>query len=496
MYQGQKRIRRVQTRARYARTPNNFLVNDPDGFPSDYSPVMWWMGLDSGGGSYPIGPNGPWSTAGPSLPVVVRATALITGPLTAAPFRVLELGFGGRPLGRPRWVTDPMTLREDGRFPVSSYPAVATLPRSLFWASWIRSAIWWGAGAFITNLDETGQPLAGTLRLVDPAVLTTERAGEDNSLRWVLDTGDTERVVFDRDGFITIGEIRYKIVVLRNPHSPVDSEGHSMGVFEMAPGAFRLAGQIASYASGTFRSGVPAGYLKVETPGFQQEQADELKAKWLAAHGGDRRSIAVLNAVTSFVPLSLSPVDAALGEVTRLNVAEVAMAFGLDPMTLGAGMNNSATYTNLRDAWDNHRDFGLAPWQSGVEDTLTALLPGTQGIKCDLDRFANPTFKERMEGYTTGIEAGVITKDEARENEGLPPLPPGEEDDQTRAVSQQEAVQKVYLGVTNGVISVPEARQMINDAGGHLVVDDVPGTEVVPEEDGQPETRERRQPWR
>jgi HK97 family phage portal protein len=156
-----------------------------------------------------------------------------------------------------------------------------------------------------------------------------------------------------------------------------------------------------------------------------QTAADKLKAKWLENHGGDRRSIAVLNSTTEFVPINLSPVDAALDQVKRLNVADVAYAFGLDPMTLGAGLNNSATYTNLRDAWENHRDFGLGPWIAAVQDTLSALLPGSQTVTVNLDGFANPGPAERFAAYTTALAAGILTLDEVRALEGLPPLESG-----------------------------------------------------------------------
>ena len=45
-----------------------------------------------------------------------------------------------------------------------------------------------------------------------------------------------------------------------------------------------------SYGRGTLRSGVPAGYLKVSSQAFTKDQADALKAAWMAAHGGDARS--------------------------------------------------------------------------------------------------------------------------------------------------------------------------------------------------------------
>lgn len=419
--------RALAARAAYARTPNSFLVNDPAGFPSDFPPAMWWTGLDSGGGSYPIGPNGPWPSGVAPSAAVIRATALITGPLTAAPFRVLDAANVGMVQSSPRWLADPMLLRPTWDHNVSTLPAVLRLPRGEFWSQWIRSAIWRGIGAFVYTEDSQGQPLAGTLRLLNPLDLVPSRA--DGGLRWVVGaTTDQPESVFDDDNRYEYADLNGRpwadrLVVLRNPHSPIDHDGNSAGVFELAPSVFRLAGQIDTYASGTFRSGVPAGYLKVTAPGLTPDNAANLRSRWLAAHGGDRRSIAVLNSTTEFHALNLSPVDAALDQVKRLNLADVAFAFGLDPMTLGAGLNNSATYTNLRDAWENHRDFGLALWISGVQDTLSALLAGTTSVTVNLDGFANPAASERFASYKTALDAGILTVDEVRALEGLAPMP-------------------------------------------------------------------------
>jgi phage portal protein BeeE len=421
----------VATRARYARTSGDMMVggfNPAAGIDPSGQPPVWWMGLDSGGLSYPIGPHGPWEHGyADGLPVVTRATSLITGPLTAAPFKVQETTAGTDPMARPKWVTDPCLVRPDERFPVTILPAAVKLTRGAFWSSWIRDACHFGTGAFLCQEDTSGQPLAGSLKIVCPALLSTER-GADGSLRWVIGSdgaGPDDRVVFDRDGYVTLGPVTYRIITLRNPHATTDLEGHTPGVFEAHPSAFRLAGQIETYTSGTFRSGIPAGYLKVDQTmsGMTETQADELKAKWMDNHGGDRRSIAVLNAFTSFVPLNLSPVDAALGDVTRLSIASVAMAFALDPEVLGTSLSNSATYKNAQEYWSRHRDFGLSPWIAAVQDTLSALLPGTLGVLVDLDRFSNPEPMTRFQGYQVAIASGVLTVGECRELEGLPPLP-------------------------------------------------------------------------
>lgn len=411
-----RRIRRNAERALYTRNSGDLLTQGAEG--------MVWLGSDSGGGAYPIGPNGPWTYGHEPVAVVTRATSLVTSPLTSAPFRVEDTTTVGRWLPPARWLSDPMLLRPDARFP-QAHPYVSRLPRAAFWAAWIRSAAWWGIGAFLAAEDVDGAPLAGSLKLADPRLIETER-DETGALVWAIASDDADpagRAVFDREGRIRFGSITYRLVVLRNPHSPVDAEGRSMGVFEMYPRVFRLTQQMDEYASGTFRSGIPAGYLKVAQPHLSQQAADDLKRAWMTNHGGDRRSIAVLNAVTDFHALALSPVDSALGEMKRLNVADVAFAFGLDPMTLGAGLNNSATYTNLRDAWENHADFGLAPWIAAVEDTLGALHPANQAVRVNLDRFANPAPAERYSAYATAINCGVLTVNEARDAEGLPPLP-------------------------------------------------------------------------
>ncbi len=416
---------RPQARAAYARTGLDFLVNNPDGFPSDYppggSPPLWWIGLDSGAGAYPIGPNGPYPQGtGAAVPAVIRATSLITGPLTAAPFRVTV---GTEPAAAPRWLTDPMLVRPDDRYPTSQHAAQAVrqLPRALFWTEFVRSAIWWGVGAFIATEDALGQPAAGSLRMVDSRQLHTTRDPDSDGLLWELGT-DEGAATFDRSGRITLGPWTYRLVVLRNPHSPIDTEGNSRGVFALSPSVYSLAGQIDSYSAGTFRSGIPAGYLKVQTPGLTQDAATELKTRWLASHGGDRRSIAVLNATTEFQPLNLSPVDTALDSVKRLNLADVAFSFGLDPATLGVGLANSATYNNVRDTWTNHRDFGLAPWTAAIEDLLSSLLPGSGAVRVNLDGFANPLPAERFAAWTIALDAGIVTLAEVREAEGLPPL--------------------------------------------------------------------------
>jgi hypothetical protein len=339
---------------------------------------LYYTGYDT----WPAVLNGPGQSSPERLPVTTRATNLIVGPLTAAPYR-LEDALTGEQLPTPRWLLDPMLLRPDARLVdgLAAFPHTRRLTRSGFFREVVRTCIWYGIGAFVFNPSSTGEPVAGTMRQVHPGALSINSEGN-----WRLGVGN-EAVDFNREGSAFIGGVEYRICVMRNPLSPVLEDGTVLGVFGLSPSAFEIASSIDSYTAGTFRSGVPAGYLRSLTPGLQQKQADELKAKWLAAHGGDRRSIAVLNSTTEFHPISYSPVDAEAVAIKRMGIGDVAMAFGLPPEVLGVSLSNSSTYVNVTDTWDRLRAFGLAPWISELEDALSALAPLGQVVQVDITAF-------------------------------------------------------------------------------------------------------------
>lgn len=407
------------------------------------SPPAWWIGESREDGCSPIGPHGPSprQRLGWGLPIVTRATSLIVDPLTTGLFRVLK---DGRPVPAPLWMADPQLLRPAPGSGSSSLPVALRHTRSIFWRGLLSQAVWWGRSFLLFECDAAGDPLAGTLRVV-PRFNVTET---EEGLFALADD-----VVSDFDGRFEIGGRTYRLARLDNPHSP-------RGVFWDMPDAFELGRKIASYAGGIFGSGVPNGYLKVTAAGLTKDQADQLKARWLAAHGGDRRSIAVLNSTTDFTPIQYSPVDSALAEVKRLSIADIAYAFGMAPETLGVTMGNSATYSNVEQWFEAHRDFALSPWIASLEGFLSALVPWRSEAKVNLDVFESPPFSERMAAYATALSAGILTVDEVRALDGLDPLPQqGPEPGDPAKVAQQ-----AYLAVGK-VLTVEEARDMVRATG-------------------------------
>ena len=242
---------------------------------------------------------------------------------------------------------------------------------------------------------------------------------EFGTVVWEIGEGP-DTVQTDRDGYLNMpGGMR--LVVLRDPHASVDAEGRSIGMFERNARTFGLSETIERYASGIYHSGVPSGFLKVSTPGLDSEKARTIRQAWMNAHGGDRRSVAVLNATTDFKPIQFSPVDVALIEGKRANLADIAMAFALDPGgALGLSMGGTMTYQNAQSQFARLRQ-DLLPWIVAVEQVIGALLPNGRDMRIDFSELTRPDPTQQYPALNDAIGSGLMTIDEARAQIGLPP---------------------------------------------------------------------------
>ncbi len=406
----------LQRRSRFARTNGDLLVNRPEGFPSGSEPAtIWWMGSDS-----PLIVQTPRA----ALAAVTRATNLIVNTITSLPWRHLDNG--AREYPTPRWINDPMLSRPDARISSSPTPAAIRLPRAQFWSQWIRSALMHGMGYLLFEEDPAGTPVAGTMRVLNPDSVAPlwhpdggyayRRIGVQENGVWSGAWVDT-----DLDGRTSIGGRTYRLVELRNPTAQADELGVTLGVLEMHAREIGLAIQALNYSSSMYRSGVPAGYLKVNVPNYDKDRADKLKSQWLAAHGNDDRSVAVLNATTDFQPLSWKPIDADLINARQMSLVDIANMFGVPTFFLGYDGSGSNTYSTAESRGNDLRQ-SVLHWANAAEDTLSPLMPQSHYIEVDFRGLLRPDTKTRYESYSRAIADGWLTVDEVRAFENMKPL--------------------------------------------------------------------------
>jgi HK97 family phage portal protein len=394
------------------------------GIPSGQDATMWWWGSDQF--ARPLSPA-------QGLSAVHRATALVTGTIGSLPWRCLSGGLSPRTssteLPTPRWISDPQLMRPDDRFSGAGIPAALKQTGSVFWSGWIRSALWKGMGYLLFEVStDSGEPIAGTLRVLNPD-LVSAHVEDGIVVRRIGSERNGGTIDTDPDGFMLIGGRLYKLLELSNPFTPADEYGISKGVFEVCAAELGMAAQAVDYGSGMYRSGIPSGYLKTTTPNFSKPQADALREQWLVNHGGDRRSIAVLNSTTDFVPITMSPVDMALVQMTQMSLVMISNMFCVPAWFLNYDGSSSNSYSNNQDR-NGDLQRSLLPWAVAVEETLSSLLATQRWIEVDFRGLLRPDVSTRYAAYSTALRDRWMTVAEVRSIENLPPLPeqgyPGE----------------------------------------------------------------------
>mgnify|MGYP003287566986 CR=1 FL=1 len=168
---------------------------------------------------------------------------------------------------------------------------------------------------------------------------------------------------------------------------------------------------------------VPSGVLSSDHR-IGPEAAEALQARWEARHKGKRR-IAVLGDGARFQPVTIPNDQAQWIESQQFNVNAIARIFGVPGEMVGGQTAGPLAYTSPEQRGEDFLTYSVRPWLLRVERAVSRLLARTQQAKFNAGGFVRVALKDRYEAHKTGIEAGFLTVNEARELEDRPPLPEG-----------------------------------------------------------------------
>lgn len=387
----------------------DLLLNSPDGWEVE-RPWLWWDGPANSASSGEFGPFGnppPGAYNGPkswtALPVFMQCTSLIAEQIASMPWQTYR--DGGLKLSPPSWIADPQAARLDGRVPTINVPLVR-MSQPEFWSQVVTSLLWHGEAFIYTPRSESGQILA-PLWILHPDDV------EVSAGRYYVDSNSEDgREYLDDDD----------LIVIRGHVRPGDQRG--FGVLDSFREPLRLAASVRGFALNAFKSGVPAGYLKVNQPDLTPERARGLQRAWMASHGGVMKKIAVLNAVTEFHPLSVDPQTMALIDMLKITAWEICTMFGVPTSKVGLSLSDSMTYNNAQDDDARFVKDTLRVWVDRIETALTNRLPAGQYMKVNLDSYLRANTTDRFAAYAQALDphTGWMTVNEVRALEELEPL--------------------------------------------------------------------------
>jgi HK97 family phage portal protein len=335
---------------------------------------------------------------------VWRACALISGTIAALPMRTLRDTQDGRRERVTSFLDDPGG--PDG-------------PTRFEWVETVYLHMLLHGNAYLAHVFNGGGGLAA-LAPIHPMAVSPEWEKDANGKatgrkRFTVTLDDGTRRVFTQDNMTQV--MAMSLDGLRGL-SPIATARHSLGT--------AIAGDRAAarhFGNGAMISGIV-------TP---EEDVTEAEAKVIKEglqgkiSGVDNAGeIAVINRKLKFTPWTMTLEDAQFLQSREFSIEEIARWFGVPPFELMQTSKQTSWGTGVESRQRGMARTVLAPWAIRLEQRLSRLLPKPRFAEFDFAGLERPTPEQEIELLIKQVEAGLITKDEARHIRNLPPLPAAE----------------------------------------------------------------------
>ncbi len=198
--------------------------------------------------------------------------------------------------------------------------------------------------------------------------------------------------------------------------SPLDQARNSLGI---SLGAEESVNRIAN--SG-FKQGGVLQIDKILTP----DQRKKLKENFNDITSGKEEALRVLEAGMKFTPTSMLPKDVQLLESRKFQLEDICRFFDVPPVLIHDMSSSTVWGSGITEIVRGWYKLGLAPYREKVKDSIqTQLLDISEREVIepdfDIDELLRGNEKERYEGYQVAIRSGVMSPNECRSQEGLPP---------------------------------------------------------------------------
>lgn len=179
----------------------------------------------------------------------------------------------------------------------------------------------------------------------------------------------------------------------------------------------------ASKVFGT--GGKPTGVLMIDKV-LNKEQRENIKASFAGMAEGSASRLYVLEASMKYEQLSMSPEQQQLLETRNFTVSEICRWFDVPPVLVHH--NDTTTWgSGIEQIVDGFYKLSIRPMLVSIEQAirkrvLTATQRSYMSAEFALDALlrGNPT--QRAELYAKNVQNGVMTRNECRQLENLPPV--------------------------------------------------------------------------
>ena len=261
--------------------------------------------------------------------------------------------------------------------------------------------------------DEDGYPTV--IQLVHPDTVTARRNP---------DTGNRE--------YRINGRLMRTADIMHIPALTPTGGFIGLNPVEYMRGSWGLASATEKYGGAFFSNGAnPSGVL--EYPGdLSENETLELKRAWQVQHQGVSmaQAPAVLTGGLTWRQISINPDDAQFLATRAYQAAEIAAFFRIpEHLALGSADRTTSYGVGIESMEIQFVTYGIGPWLSRIEAQLSQYLPPAYTVQFDLSKRVRGPSLERYQRYTLARNGGMLSINEIRALEDMPPIPADGGDD-------------------------------------------------------------------
>jgi HK97 family phage portal protein len=291
-----------------------------------------------------------------------------------------------------------------------------------FWELVVAHVCLWG-NAFVKKIRNTSGAIID-MRPIVPAIVSVKRG--------TVDGQHTDGKYFaveqwDADGNMTGVKTYGNWDIMHIPGLGYDGL-RGLSPLQVAAQTYGTSIAADKLAARFFQNGTQlSGIINVKAPLADQTQADEIKRRWRnvnsgLAHAGE---VAVLDAETSFQPLTIPPDTLQFLESREWQASELARMYGIPPHLIGDESKSTSWGSGIEQQNIGFVAYTVAGWTSRFEQRTSREIVNTRGqyASFDLTELMKGSTTERFAAYAAAIQWGWMTRNEARLREDMQPLP-------------------------------------------------------------------------
>lgn len=179
----------------------------------------------------------------------------------------------------------------------------------------------------------------------------------------------------------------------------------------------------------------PSGILTVENNGvLTPEQRQQFQENIVAPFIGSEKAggIMVLEAGVKFQPVTMTPEDSQFLQTREFQVEEICRWYRVPPFMVGHTQKSTSWGTGLEQQLIAFLTFSLKPYLTRIEQAISRslILPEQRAIlkpEFKVEGLLRTDSAARSAFYAIMVSNGIMTRNEVRRLENLPPLPGGDE---------------------------------------------------------------------